>query len=207
MLLCMVVSSPPAMRTFHLLYPPDISSANNTAVRHGLTKIGLSKKMNRDPPEMWACGAAGSALPWHGRGRRFDPDQVHQIIRFKINRAHRRYEGKLSRIEGTIRAHWQHNAGRLACQAVNEEQPAQVLFLCRAHGFFLALRVQHQRDPWIGMTHQKEPKKMAKKRYTPEQIVSVLRQVGGGRGPWQQACRDAGIVEQTYYRWQKEYGG
>jgi hypothetical protein len=28
--------------------------------------------------EEWACGAAGSALPWHGRGRRFDPDQVHQ---------------------------------------------------------------------------------------------------------------------------------
>src|SRR5580658_5625029 len=28
---------------------------------------------------MWACGAAGSALPWHGRGRRFDPDQVHQL--------------------------------------------------------------------------------------------------------------------------------
>src|SRR4051812_43692655 len=28
---------------------------------------------------MWACGAAGSALPWHGRGHRFDPDQVHQI--------------------------------------------------------------------------------------------------------------------------------
>src|SRR5579864_643365 len=27
----------------------------------------------------WACGAAGSALPWHGRGRRFDPDQVHHI--------------------------------------------------------------------------------------------------------------------------------
>src|SRR5689334_6505222 len=30
----------------------------------------------------WACGAAGSALPWHGRGRRFDPDQVHQIQLF-----------------------------------------------------------------------------------------------------------------------------
>ena len=29
--------------------------------------------------QSWACGAAGSALPWHGRGRRFDPDQVHQI--------------------------------------------------------------------------------------------------------------------------------
>jgi hypothetical protein len=26
----------------------------------------------------WACGAVGSALPWHGRGRRFEPDQVHQ---------------------------------------------------------------------------------------------------------------------------------
>src|SRR5712691_3680228 len=23
--------------------------------------------------QSWACGAAGSALPWHGRGRRFDP--------------------------------------------------------------------------------------------------------------------------------------
>ena len=27
----------------------------------------------------WACGAAGSAIPWHGRGRRFDPDQVHHF--------------------------------------------------------------------------------------------------------------------------------
>src|SRR5271166_4840219 len=30
------------------------------------------------PCSTWACGAAGSALPWHGRGHRFDPDQVHQ---------------------------------------------------------------------------------------------------------------------------------
>ncbi len=37
---------------------------------------------------MWACGAAGSALPWHGRGRRFDPDQVHQTIHFKISNLH-----------------------------------------------------------------------------------------------------------------------
>src|SRR5258708_28090259 len=29
---------------------------------------------------LWACGAVGSALPWHGRGRRFDPDQVHHIF-------------------------------------------------------------------------------------------------------------------------------
>jgi hypothetical protein len=31
--------------------------------------------------QSWACGAAGSALPWHGRGRRFDPDQVHHIFK------------------------------------------------------------------------------------------------------------------------------
>jgi hypothetical protein len=37
---------------------------------------------------MWACGAAGSALPWHGRGRRFDPDQVHQNSPFRRFRPH-----------------------------------------------------------------------------------------------------------------------
>lgn len=51
---------------------------------------------------------------------------------------------------------------------------------------------------------------MAKKRYTPEQIVGVLRQVevavANGKAT-EQACREAGIVEQTYYRWRKEYGG
>jgi hypothetical protein len=36
------------------------------------------------PTVSWACGAAGSALPWHGRGHRFDPDQVHQLIINKI---------------------------------------------------------------------------------------------------------------------------
>ena len=51
---------------------------------------------------------------------------------------------------------------------------------------------------------------MARKRYTPEQIVSVLRQVevlvANGKAT-DQACREAGIVEQTFYRWRKEYGG
>ncbi len=28
--------------------------------------------------QSWACGAAGSALPWHGRGRRFDPHRPYQ---------------------------------------------------------------------------------------------------------------------------------
>ena len=51
---------------------------------------------------------------------------------------------------------------------------------------------------------------MAKRRYTAEEIVTVLRQVevavaNGKSMP--QACREAEIAEQTYYRWRKEYGG
>ena len=48
------------------------------------------------------------------------------------------------------------------------------------------------------------------KKHTPEQIVSLLRQIevavaNGKMTPG--ACREAGITEQTYYRWRKEYGG
>ena len=51
---------------------------------------------------------------------------------------------------------------------------------------------------------------MARKRYTPEQIISKLRAIEvhlakGMRAD--QASRQEGIVEQTYYRWRKEYGG
>jgi putative transposase len=51
---------------------------------------------------------------------------------------------------------------------------------------------------------------MAKRKYTAEEIVTVLRQVevsmaNGKATP--QACRESGITEQTYYRWRKEYGG
>jgi putative transposase len=51
---------------------------------------------------------------------------------------------------------------------------------------------------------------MAKRRYTAEEIITVLRQVevalaSGKTAP--QACREAGIAEQTYYRWRKEFGG
>jgi len=48
------------------------------------------------------------------------------------------------------------------------------------------------------------------KRYTPEQVVNLLRQievaVANGKTT-DQASRESGIVEQTYYRWRKEYGG
>ena len=51
---------------------------------------------------------------------------------------------------------------------------------------------------------------MPTKRYKPEQIVNLLRQVeveiaNGKTTP--QACRDAEITVQTYYRWRREYGG
>src|SRR5271165_6755564 len=35
----------------------------------------------------WACGAVGSALPWHGRGREFESHQVHQNSSFSRNLA------------------------------------------------------------------------------------------------------------------------
>jgi transposase-like protein len=51
---------------------------------------------------------------------------------------------------------------------------------------------------------------MPKKRFSPEQIVTLLRQIevtmDQGKSA-QIACREAGISEQSYYRWRKEYGG
>lgn len=51
---------------------------------------------------------------------------------------------------------------------------------------------------------------MPKKRFSAEQIVVVLRQIevlmSQGKTP-AVACREAGISQQSYYRWRKEYGG
>jgi transposase-like protein len=49
-----------------------------------------------------------------------------------------------------------------------------------------------------------------RKRFTPEQIVTKLRQIEVELAKGQKVplvCRKAGITEQTYYRWRKEYGG
>ena len=51
---------------------------------------------------------------------------------------------------------------------------------------------------------------MPMKRYKAEQIVTLLRQVeveiaNGKTTP--QACKEAEITQQTYYRWRKEFGG
>ena len=51
---------------------------------------------------------------------------------------------------------------------------------------------------------------MANKRPKPEEIVSKLRQVEVliGQGMSRiDAIRQIGVIEQTYYRWRKKYGG
>ena len=51
---------------------------------------------------------------------------------------------------------------------------------------------------------------MARKNFTPEQIVSKLRQIeilsSQGKSI-HQACKEARVSDGTYYRWRKEYGG
>ena len=51
---------------------------------------------------------------------------------------------------------------------------------------------------------------MGRKRPTPEQIITALREaeVGLARGKSVKLIsRELGIIEQTYYRWRQEYGG
>ena len=51
---------------------------------------------------------------------------------------------------------------------------------------------------------------MGRKRHTPEQIITALREaeVGLARGKSVKLMsRELGITEQTYYRWRREYGG
>lgn len=51
---------------------------------------------------------------------------------------------------------------------------------------------------------------MARKRYTTEQIIHLLREaeVEVAKGfPIKEIVRKLGITEQTYYRWRKAYGG
>jgi putative transposase len=55
-----------------------------------------------------------------------------------------------------------------------------------------------------------EKRVMPIKRYKPEQIVTMLRQIEVGIANGKttpQACKEAEITIQTFYRWRKEYGG
>ena len=51
---------------------------------------------------------------------------------------------------------------------------------------------------------------MARKGFRIEEIIGKLREIEvlvGQKHSVVEACRKAGISEQTYYRWRKEYGG
>jgi len=51
---------------------------------------------------------------------------------------------------------------------------------------------------------------MPRKGHSPEQVLNKLRQVevavAGGKSV-DQAVRDIGVTDHTYYRWRREYGG
>lgn len=51
---------------------------------------------------------------------------------------------------------------------------------------------------------------MARRKYSPEQVVQFLRNVEieqGRRATQEEAVKKVGITLQTYFRWRKEYGG
>ena len=51
---------------------------------------------------------------------------------------------------------------------------------------------------------------MARKRFSPEQIITMLRKAGAllnQSNPVAEVCPKLAISEQPYYRWRKEYGG
>jgi transposase-like protein len=51
---------------------------------------------------------------------------------------------------------------------------------------------------------------MARKRFTPEQIIGILREAEVRLAQGEKVkgiCRSFEITEQTYYRWRKDYGG
>ena len=51
---------------------------------------------------------------------------------------------------------------------------------------------------------------MARKRLTPEQVITMLREAEfllNQSNPVAEVCRKLGVSEQTHYRWRKEYGG
>jgi putative transposase len=48
---------------------------------------------------------------------------------------------------------------------------------------------------------------MKRKRFSEEQIVRIVRAVEQSGKGVPEACREAGIAENTYYRWRRKYGG
>jgi putative transposase len=52
----------------------------------------------------------------------------------------------------------------------------------------------------------KEEAEMKGKRHTEEQIIGILKQSEAGMKT-AEVCRQAGVSEQTFYRWKSKYGG
>jgi transposase-like protein len=55
-----------------------------------------------------------------------------------------------------------------------------------------------------------EEVRMARRRHTPEQIITALREAEVGLANGKTVAlvsRELGISEQTYYRWRQEFGG
>lgn len=48
---------------------------------------------------------------------------------------------------------------------------------------------------------------MKTSRFTPDQIVRLLRKHDNKEKTVEQLCRDAGISNATFYAWKKKYGG
>ena len=65
-------------RSAHAWEPPRAPPANppETTARTPLTRAPGSPTLTR--PNRWGRSSVGRALEWHSRGRRFDPDRLHQ---------------------------------------------------------------------------------------------------------------------------------
>ena len=48
---------------------------------------------------------------------------------------------------------------------------------------------------------------MKRKQFTPEQIVTILREAEAGTQTIAELCRQHGIHEVTFYRWRRRYEG
>ena len=96
--------------------------------------------------------------------------------------------------------------GSTASKTIDDERPYRAIVILFGLGLTGTFYTSgNEREPL-----ERKESDMTKKRQTPEQIVTLLRQVevavANGKGT-PQACKEAAITEQTYYRWRKEYGG
>ena len=48
---------------------------------------------------------------------------------------------------------------------------------------------------------------MKRKRFTEEQIVTILKEAECKTSTIQEVCRKHGVSEQSFYRWRSKYGG